>query len=229
MQKANINSDLRGLCTFIQEELKIPHVNFKLATGATGAIGTRQGYLLDKDDLAQFRRFLWESRLPEEKGNNLSYLRRCFARGVFDEESIADGAPLRSFYSSKPMRCFTPYIFALIDQDGSVYPCCHLFRDNHGDSPSGKSLRQRHYLGNVVRPDESGKVLTFEQIWRGPANETKRTELAVIRPELCDYTPCGECTRYCQHNIAVNRLFEEYQSNSGVFGRMPEDDSPVWI
>ncbi len=229
LQKANINSDLRGLCTFIQEELKIPLVNFKLATGATGAIGTHPAYLLDREDLHQFQRFLWESRLPDEKGNNFSYLRRCFARGVFDEESVADGAPLRAFYLSNPMRCFTPYIFALIDQDGSVYPCCHLFRDNHGHSPSGKSFRQRHYLGSVVREDESGKVLTFEQIWRGSAYETKRKELEVIRPEAHDYVPCGECTRYCQHNMAINRLFEEYKSNPEVFSSMPEDDSPVWL
>ena len=230
LQKRNINSDLRGLCTFIQEELKIPHVNFKLATGATGATGARLDYLLDREDLAQFQRFLWESGLPDEKGNNLSYLRRCFARGVFDEESASDGAPLRAFYLSNRMRCFIPYIFALIDQDGSVYPCCHLFRDNHGYSPVGKSLRQKHYLGNVVREDESGEVLTFKQIWSGPANEAKRNDLAVIlHPEGNDYAPCGECTRYCQHNIAINGLFEIYKSNPGVLTAMPEDNSPVWI
>src|ERR1017187_2927914 len=229
LQKWNINSDLRRLCEFIHEELKIPVVNFKLATGARGAIGSLPDYLLDLADLDQLQRFLWESRLPDEEGNNLSYLRRCFARGVFDEKSAVDGAPLRAFYSSNNMRCFTPYTFALIDQDGSVYPCCHLFRDNHGHSAPGKSLRRRHYLGSVVSKDESGKVLTFAEIWRGRTYAKKRNALVSIDPNAADYAPCGECTRYCQHNISMNRLFEKYRSDPDAFGRMPEDDGPVWF
>jgi hypothetical protein len=223
------NSDLRSLCSFIHEELKIPVVNFKLATGAIGAVGRRLDYLLDSDDLLQLQRFLWESRLPDEEGNNLSYLRRCFARGVFDVKEAVDGAPLRAFYSSSNLRCFTPYTFALIDQDGSVYPCCHLFRDNHGHSAVGRNLRYRHRLGSVTAPNELGRVMTFEEIWKGPSYERKRNALVQIDPAAGDYFPCGECTRYCQPNISMNHLFELYKTDRKVFAEIPEAEEPVWF
>jgi len=223
LQKQNINSDLRNLCEFIQNEIGIPQVNFKLATGAQEALGSHAPYLLDSREIDQFRRFLWESRLPDEEGNNLAYLRRCFAQEIFRDADVVAGAPLRGYYMDQdhPMRCFTPFLFAVIDLDGSIYPCCHLFRDNHGANGMTKSFRDRHRLGNV-------RSQAFGKIWNAGAFERIRNSLTQIDPSG-DFAPCGECTRHCQHNIALNKLYKEYCTNPSVLGGFPNVDDPVWF
>ncbi|MBZ5654226.1 MAG: SPASM domain-containing protein [Acidobacteriia bacterium] len=221
LQECNIGSDLRLLTEFIHETLGIAQVNFKLATGGRQSLAKAPDFLPTVEEFTDLRRFLWSSQLSEQPGNNLAYLRRCFAQGIFEEKSATDGVPLREFYTKNQLRCFMPFIFALIDVDGQVYPCCHLYRDNHGSDPESRKLRAHHALGNVLES-------TFQQVWNAEPYRKKRNELTVIRPDG-NYAPCGECTRYCQHNIGINRLFRHYERdpNNFVFGTA--DNKPVWI
>jgi len=221
LQERNIGSDMRALCDFIHKEIGIPHINFKLATGSRSILAQPPDYLPDVESVKEFVHFLWHSPLADEPGNNLAYLRRCFAQGIFQTKDAVDGAPLRSFYESNPLRCFTPYLFALINLDGEVYPCCHLYRDNHGADSSTRGIRSQHSLGNAL-------TKPFGGIWNAEKYRRKRQALTVINQQG-DYRPCGECTRYCQHNIALNDLYQEYKKNPGVFDSLKGTEGPIWL
>jgi pyruvate-formate lyase-activating enzyme len=223
LQRANIRTDLRALCQFIHKEFGISQINFKLATGNRSALSKEPEFLPKREDLESLRRFLWHSALPGEPGNNLAYLRRCLAQEVFTLEDVANGAPLLRYYNEQapPLRCFAPVLFALIDVDGTVYPCCHLYRDNHGADPSSAGFRSRHALGNVARA-------SFASIWKGEKYDFKRKQLTGIRP-AGDFTPCGECTRFCQHNLALNVLYREFRENPAVLNSFGSSSEPVWL
>ena len=105
--------------------------------------------------------------------------------------------------------------------DGTVYPCCHLYRDNHGADPSSAGFRSCHALGNVARA-------SFASIWKGERYDFKRRQLTGIRP-AGDFTPCGECTRFCQHNLALNVLYREFRENPAVLNSFGSSSEPVWL
>jgi MoaA/NifB/PqqE/SkfB family radical SAM enzyme len=210
LQKANIGMDLQKAVRFIQQQIGIPQVNFKLATGARKALAQDPDYLLDAADLRSLDSFLWQNHLPQEKGNNLGYLRRAFADGTFDAGDVAEGVPVRSFYrrDEKPFRCFTPFVFSLIDCDGTVYPCCHLYRDNHSKDGSTPRFRRDHQMGNVMTTDAGRRVSAFEKVWNGERYVAERKQLERIKPDDTMFLPCGECTRHCQHNASLSRVYD---------------------
>jgi MoaA/NifB/PqqE/SkfB family radical SAM enzyme/class 3 adenylate cyclase len=205
LQTENIDMDIEHACRFINE-IGIPDVNFKLATGATRSLAKRPNYLVSGDGLRPFIQFLWNHRLPQERGNNLAYLRRCFAKGMFRAGDVEDGAPVASFYTSRTLRCFSPFVFSLIDSNGDVYPCCHLYRDNHGHDEMSKDLRRMHLLGNVNKSK-------FSEIWNNLKYQQERRKLETIRPYSHGFVPCGECTRHCQHNHALSEIYLLYADN----------------
>lgn len=231
LQTDNIQMDFHQACRFIHEKLDIPQVNFKLATGAKQALRYTPGYLMEERELAELIEFLWEDSLPEEsnerEGNNLSYLRRCFVSGIFDVKDAAAGVPLRSFYERESLRCYIPFIFSLVDSDGGVYPCCHLYRDNHGSDPLSKRYRTTHMMGNV-------KESRFDLIWNAETYVEERKRLKTVNPTGdVDFFPCGECTRYCQHNLALTRIHKAYEGNLEQLEQEIEDlkreQTPVWF
>jgi MoaA/NifB/PqqE/SkfB family radical SAM enzyme len=91
----------------------------------------------------------------------------------------------------------------LIAPQGDVYPCCFLFDDNGGYTESAETARLAHRLGSL-KDNKS-----FKEIWEGPEYRRMRDELAVINP-TDKYSPCGECTRHCNHNRWLTKLHEEY-------------------
>jgi MoaA/NifB/PqqE/SkfB family radical SAM enzyme len=196
LQKQNINADLDELVRHTAD-LGFEHVTFKLATGLRDILSRKPLYLADKDDVDEFVEFLYESPLADAPGNNLDYLRRCFAEGVFTAGDVVEGGPVRAFYSGGDLRCFVPFLFALVDTDGSVYPCCHLYRDNHGRERSALEFRRLHHMGTVT-------TTPFAEIWNGQPYREERRRLEVIRPED-DFAPCAECTRHCQQNKVLSR------------------------
>jgi MoaA/NifB/PqqE/SkfB family radical SAM enzyme len=226
LQKENAGMELEATCAFINS-IGIDNVRFKLATGATGALAAPPTYLLDRDELDSLEQFLYKKQqFTDHDGNNLDYVRRCFASGMFSKDDAARGAPVRSFYKEEPVRCFTPFLFALIDVDGKVYPCCHLYRDNHGMDDRSAGFREMHCLGDV-------KKETFGEIWNGPRYAKKRKELEVIKPDHPNFTPCGECTRHCHHNKTLTALFAAVKDDLPTFRDEVEsqfkEDQAVWF
>ncbi|HKD97674.1 MAG TPA: radical SAM protein [Micromonosporaceae bacterium] len=221
LQKQNINADFDELIQHIND-LGFEQVTFKLATGLRDIVSRKLSYLAEKDDIEELVEFLYESPLADVGGNNLDYLRRCFAEGVFTVGDTVEGGPVRTFYSGGDMRCFTPFLFALVDTDGSVYPCCHLFRDNHGRERSTVEFRRAHHMGTVA-------TTPFAEIWNGEQYQRERRKLEIIRPEE-DFAPCAECTRHCQQNKVLSRALPVIDE---LLEREPEDQADasvrVWL
>jgi MoaA/NifB/PqqE/SkfB family radical SAM enzyme len=133
---------------------------------------------------------------------NISYLRR-FLEHQSSVLDVAEGRPTQSLYLQQPTRCFTPYLFTLIDPQGDVYPCCFLFEDNQGYTPEAVEKRKAHCVGHL-------KDETFVGIWNGTKYQQVRRELASINPKREKYAACGECTRHCNHNRGLSQLYAEY-------------------
>ena len=227
LQKANIGMDLERATNFIHNEIGIGQVNFKLATGARDTLAIPPGYLLSKTDVQGLLDFISDDPLQRAPGNNLAYFWRAFNGGIFSAEDAAEGAPLHSFYMERALRCWTPFIFSVIDRDGAVYPCCHLYRDNHGADPRSEEFRRRHAMGNVITSE--GKS-DFAAVWNGPKYVAERKGLEVIEP-IGDFAPCGECTRHCQHNVALNKVYNVLGGDDAVLDdlkRQP-DDGAIWF
>ena len=226
LQKNNSPMNLTESFEFIRK-LGIPQVNFKLATGAWETLTERPKYLMDESELTALNHFLYNDPLPVNKSNNLDYIRRCFANDYFVVSDTVEGTPLRSFHANHNIRCFAPFLFSLIDSDGKVYPCCHLYRDNHGYDSRSKGFREKHYLGNITEKE-------FSQIWNGLEYVEKRRQLRKIDPKPFEYSPCGECTRYFQHNIVLTEIYTEYKDKLQELEKELEDKkdssvNPVWF
>jgi MoaA/NifB/PqqE/SkfB family radical SAM enzyme len=219
--------DLEGVCGYIHQ-LGIPQVNFKLATGDVRTLNQHPNYLLGPDELKDFVHFLQTDPLCIQRDNNLAYLRRTFNMRIFSPEDVQNGAPLKRFYAENKLRCYTPLLFSLIDYNGDVYPCCHLYRDNHGAHEKSKMYRRKHRLGNLKQAE-----FNFKSIWIGERYEKKRRSLTVIDPTRPDFYPCGECTRHCQHNIILNRVQELYneapEELENAVRALETHDGPVWF
>jgi MoaA/NifB/PqqE/SkfB family radical SAM enzyme len=212
LQSDNIQMDLREACRSIKEDLGVQNINFKLATGSTLALQKPVSFLLNQTELDGLVDFLWQNPLAQEGENNLDYLRRCFASGIFNIADAANGAPLQSFYK-KDHRCYTPFLFSLIDSDGAVYPCCHLYRDNHSMDRKTREYRDKHRIGFAHETP-------FRYIWNSDAYALKRRELQKIDPDEPTFEPCGECTRHCQHNRALSQIQNEYAGRLDVLERL---------
>lgn len=206
LQNGNIQMNFHEACKFIQETLGISEVNFKIATGARRALEHEPPYLLKEEELVRLVNFLQHDPLPNQTGNQLAYLRECFSHGIFNIQDTAQGAPLHSFYEERDLRCFTPFLFSLIDNDGEIYPCCHLYRDNQGTDPRSKYFREEHSMGNIKRA-------SFSKIWNGDKYVAERMALETINPDNERFLPCGECTRHCQHNLVLTQVYKNFKDS----------------
>jgi class 3 adenylate cyclase/organic radical activating enzyme len=236
LQSDNILMDLDEACRFIKETLTIPQVNFKFATGAKDALTSPlvpRDYRLSAGDVASFVEKLRQSPLRFAHGNNLAYLLRVLDNGIYNVNDIADGAPLHSLYAdaaraNEGLRCFTPFLFSLIDIDGSVYPCCHLYRDNHPMDGKTRDYRKRHCMGDL-----KASGFDFASIWRGNRYAEERRALTTIDPRQEHFEPCGECTRHCQHNSMLTRIERLYSDTpeevSQALQELGSGSDAVWF
>lgn len=137
------------------------------------------------------------------RGTNLPYL---LGEVLADSSAIdiASGRPIKGVVyepAERTRRCFTPYIFALVDPLGGVYPCCYLYFDNHPLNRHSEE-RARYCMGNV-------REESFRDIWHGEQYTRLRTV-----PDCNTHSICSECTRHYQHNRALNELVIVYKSLS---------------
>jgi MoaA/NifB/PqqE/SkfB family radical SAM enzyme len=223
LQRLNVSMDLEVAQKEIAD-LGITQVNFKLATGYRDALMRKPAYLAELEQLEDLVESMYENRLADAPGNNLDYLRRCFADGVFNVADAAAGGPVRTFYQQNRLQCFTTVLFALIDIDGSVYPCCHLYRDNHGQDRSTRQWREQHRMGDV-------RNQRFSALWNGEPYVNERLRLQVINP-VDDFAPCAECTRHCQQNRVLSHVLSATESHEAIdelVARGGESDGPIWL
>ena len=203
LQKDNIHTNMSDFTRFCRTELGASFVNFKFATGARETIADKDAdrFLLSQEQIDGFVQFLDETEWRTEGDSSLPYLERCFRSGIFNAEDILDGAPLATYYSENPTQCLAVWLFALIDSNGDVYPCCHLYRDNHVFDKMSREYQQKNLLGNAVAE-------SFRDIWNAQPYQDTRSRLEVISPNEHDGKPCGECTRYCQVNRSLSPVVE---------------------
>lgn len=181
-------------------------VTFKFVHGNNGfRCHIEQVQTLYEDVLSQ-------ASLQSQELTNLDYLKR-FIDKFSSLDDIAAGKPLKSYFTHNTIRCFTPYLFALVDAVGDVYPCCFLYYDNDSDKSSYKEKREAQRLGNVLNH-------SFSDIWRGDNYNRIRRDLEHI--DVQRYEPCGECTRHYQLNIFLTRLMDVLDNASGELDRWPE-------
>ncbi|MBS1827314.1 MAG: SPASM domain-containing protein [Acidobacteria bacterium] len=226
LQQVNSKSDLQSVSNFIRDEIGIPNVTFKFVTGSVAALEMRPAFLLDEKAIESLLRQIREISSSKLKNTNLDYIRECLSRGVFSSTGIAAGEPVKSLYADRHLRCFTPFLFSLIDVDGEVFPCCHLYRDNHGLDALTLKFRERHSMGNVLRAG-------FAEVWNGDRYAMERQNLELIDPAKPDFTPCGECTRHCQHNLALSKISTQLAGKLDMIrDELPtiqQDGVPIWF
>ena len=64
---------------------------------------------------------------------------------------------------------------------------------------------------------------SFAEIWNSQKYQEKRKALEIVKPSLLDYAPCGECTRYFQHNLILSKVYEQFQDDSDRLKEITKD------
>lgn len=214
-------NDFENMVKFCQNKKYIDFASFKFAHGVNE-------FLCDKESIQKIRTIIDEKKLYNEKKLNLDYLKWFIAS--LGPENIASGRPLTSFLKEKAIRCFTPYLFSLIDASGEVYPCCHLYYDNNDDSAEYRTKREGAKIGDLIESN-----FNFEEIWRSRRYNRIRSELSHFSLEG-KYEQCGDCTRHFFHNYCLTELFNFYSelcpTSRDVFERyifQNKRDNVVWF
>jgi len=171
---------------------------FKFAHGKEGS-----PFLCRLDQLHHLDKVVFNNRqLLDDPATNLKYLAH-FRHHYSSDGDIADGVPLRSYFQRNEVRCFTPYIFSLIDATGGVYPCCFLFHDNDGFA-AFQNKREQYLMGNL-------KTRSFRDIWTGDNYREIRRRMEHI--EVDKYRECARCTRHYLHNTFLTKLMAYHDEN----------------
>lgn len=191
IQRHNIG-DIIPMMDFV-ESLGLPHhdnrLSFKFAHG-------HDGFLCTVQQLEELHKSILTDRtLVDRSVSNLAYLKR-FIGNYSSLGQIAGGKPLSEYFAHNAIRCFTPYLFAVVDAVGDVYPCCFLYHDN-GDH--GNPTRGAYRMGNIIGS-------SFNEVWRSRRYQDFRDDLARIRVDR--HPECSECTRHYLHNSFLTKLSE---------------------
>lgn len=203
IQKANI-AEAANMLDFVknlglggQEKL----LTFKFVHGNNGFLCTAQ-------QIADFQaKMLDRVDLTLERWTNLPYLKKMLNEYLIDKD-IWEGQPLFSYYQRSQIRCFTPYLFSMIDAYGDVYPCCFLYYDN--ESYESFRDRRRDYRMGQLKKEK------FINIWRGEAYSHIRDDLKVI--DVNQFHACRECTRHFLHNTFLSKVTELYDVCQDEYG-----------
>ena len=134
-------------------------------------------------------------------GTNIDYLIKHFLKDTTPQD-LASGLPIQLTVfqpGHSKNRCYTPYLFALVDPLAGVYPCCYLYFDNHAMLLHAKE-RAQFCMGSL-------RDHSFRDIWLGERYEHLRTVPCAETARVCP-----ECTRHYQHNRTLNQLMDLYRS-----------------
>ena len=103
-----------------------------------------------------------------------------FGREKADLESSKAGLYARGLYGAQP--CYMPWVHAMIDPKGHVYPCC--------------TMRSGRPLGNLIKADG------FRNVWRGAAFREFRELQGEGRPPAS----CHTCDDFLEENRFLHGL-----------------------
>lgn len=159
------------------------------------------GFRCSEQEIADFyEEVLQTHRLEWRAVSNLNYL-ETFIREYSSIQDVAAGEPLRRYYAENRTRCFTPYLFSLIDAFGDVYPCCFLYPDN---SPYAtyEQAQSLHCMGHIS--DQT----TFGEIWQGSKYIEFRRLMESV--DLASRPECARCSRHFLHNAFLTELLGSY-------------------
>ena len=111
-----------------------------------------------------------------------------FGREKGEWELSKQGLYARGLYRVQP--CYMPWLHAMIDPKGKVYPCC--------------TLRSGPPVGNLV------KAGGFEAVWRGAAfRQVRQGMIGGPRP-----APCHTCDDFLEENRFLHRVVQPKQGIS---------------
>ena len=167
-----------------------------------------------------------------KKSTNIVYLNWFINQ--LEPINIENGLPCASIYNSekkKKYKCFTPYLFSLIDAKGDVYPCCHLYYDNASISDSTLFLKRKSVqCGNLLDSN-----FDFKKIWESDKYNNVRKKLEIINLKN-GYNQCSTCTRFIFHNFFLTRLYIFYnklcQTSKELFKNCiagKKEHKPIWF
>jgi len=195
----NLINQLNNSLRFSVEEEKL--ITFKFVHG-------KNGFLCRETDLQNLLSKIKVNTNTHTWHNktNIKYLAK-FMESYSNISDIAQGIPINKYYENKPTKCFTPYIFSLVDAFGDVYPCCFLYHDNEGydDTRIGryKHKRSEYIMGNILDNP-------FSDVWSNQKYNGIRNNLEIIAVDK--YEECKECTRHYYYNTFLTKLFNKYKS-----------------
>jgi MoaA/NifB/PqqE/SkfB family radical SAM enzyme len=186
IQRANID-DVEAFLTSMAE-LQVNRAELKFVHGPQAPVATREQLRSLMDNLRDWDQ---SGRFPH------AGLAWALWQLVQYLEPIAEGLPTATVYQQEQPRCYAPYLTMVISPHGDVFPCCHLFEDNDGYSPT---VRLRRSQNRIASTRES----SLEEIWTrsmGPFRDRAR-----LMPAIEARGACGRCTRYAPHNLPISRL-----------------------
>ncbi len=109
-----------------------------------------------------------------------------FGRKKGDWELSKAGLYAQGLYASQP--CYMPWLHAMIDPQGKVFPCC--------------TMRGGRPLDNLLR--KGG----FSQVWQGAAFHTFRLAMVSDQPPVF----CHTCDDFLQENCTLHALLQPLNS-----------------
>ncbi|MFX1364670.1 MAG: radical SAM protein [Promethearchaeota archaeon] len=183
------------------------HFSFKFAHGKNDSIDSK--FLCSSDSIEKIRTIIdrYHSNANIKRYTNLKYLSWFIDKLGFD--GISSGKPCKNLYNSENeyFRCFATYIFSIIDTNGEIYPCCHLYYDNNNTfDPYYNIKRNAISCGNLRK-----NGFNFEKIWESEKYNKIRKDLEKITLQEL-YEQCADCTRFFYHNYFLTKLYDFYKT-----------------
>jgi MoaA/NifB/PqqE/SkfB family radical SAM enzyme len=178
----------------ISKENEVDTVLFKIVHG-------KGPFMLNHDAVVQMRKEI-ERILSSDhyaSNTNLDEFLHMITKEISPGD-IESGFPLKSFYSKEKLRCFVPFFFLTIDQNGFFYPCDYLLFDTR-DGAEYQKHRMQYRIGQVM--DIKDEVFSPFQKFKSMLKMLSVIDTGAI-PE------CGCCTRFYRFNKYMNLLYYEY-------------------
>lgn len=158
------------------------------------------------EEWAYFAEWMADQLTIKEDGfSNLAQL-NTLLNYTYDLSELSQGFPVRSFYKNQNIKCFAPLLFLTISCNGDVYPCNYLQYDTRAWDRSTNLLREKYKLGNVLVDVHTVfsklKILFNKELHEYPKS---------------GFQECGACTRFCQLNDQLTKLFNVYKRDKSYF------------
>jgi MoaA/NifB/PqqE/SkfB family radical SAM enzyme len=198
VQKSNLKN--LSLMIDLAESIGVDTLLFKVPHGDDRS----NRFLLSSEEWDWFVKWVQKAIPGRDIGvrTNLSQLGGLLG-GVFCKEDAIRGKPVHSFHVRERIRCFVPLFFLACDSEGNMYPCDYLQADTRLWNGNYGLMRNEFNLGNLLA--DSQQVLQ---------NLARMLRERVHNLPASGYDECGSCTRFCQLNAVLSRVYDELAPES---------------